>query len=225
MRSRTSSLPSSHFSLASPTFSCAWPCFSRTSSSVSLPSCSLRVPSTLSRSPATLDPPLLVWDSVLPGGKVRKPLGYAYGDACRPPAKTPARPAYLGHRPLQLPLHVLHAEGGLREQLPLPPPRRAPHVRGDRAPRAALRRPGCPEGAADRRRTAPPPRRREARRDARRHLGARPHHDDERRAPDTEGKRPRGRRPYPHHREPRLPRRRRLQSPERRRLPGRPCPD
>src|ERR671919_58120 len=53
MRSRTSSLPSSHFSLASPTFSCVWPCFSRTSSSVSLPSCSLRVPSILSRSPPT----------------------------------------------------------------------------------------------------------------------------------------------------------------------------
>ena len=40
----------------------------------------------------------------------------------RPPAP---RPADLGHRPLQLPLHLLHAEGGLRPGLPVPAPRPA----------------------------------------------------------------------------------------------------
>ncbi len=31
-----------------------------------------------------------------------------------------ARPAHLGHRPLQFPLHLLHAEGGVRRGLPVP---------------------------------------------------------------------------------------------------------
>ena len=35
-----------------------------------------------------------------------------------------ARPADLGHRPLQLPLHLLHAEGGLRPRLRFPAERR-----------------------------------------------------------------------------------------------------
>jgi cyclic pyranopterin phosphate synthase len=43
--------------------------------------------------------------------------------------RTPgARPADLGHRPLQLPLRLLHAEGGLRPRLPLPAAPRAPHL-------------------------------------------------------------------------------------------------
>jgi hypothetical protein len=46
----------------------------------------------------------------------------------------PPRPAHLGHRPLQLPLHLLHARGGHG----VAAPRRAAHLRGDRA-----RSPGC----------------------------------------------------------------------------------
>ena len=41
--------------------------------------------------------------------------------ALRPAA---ARPAHLGHRPLQLPLQLLHAEGGVRQALQLPAARR-----------------------------------------------------------------------------------------------------
>ena len=58
--------------------------------------------------------------------------------------------AHLGHRPLQLPLRLLHAEGGLRPRLRVPRPRRAPDLRGDRAARArrspawASRRYGSP---------------------------------------------------------------------------------
>src|SRR6266508_1113284 len=48
-------------------------------------------------------------------------VGYAgsRGDAghTRPAA---ARPTHLRHRPLQLPLRLLHAEGGLRARLPVP---------------------------------------------------------------------------------------------------------
>src|SRR5688500_7523514 len=40
--------------------------------------------------------------------------------------------ADLGHRSLQLPLRLLHAEGGLRARLPVPRARRAADVRGDR---------------------------------------------------------------------------------------------
>ena len=36
------------------------------------------------------------------------------GELRRPPRPAAARPAHLGHRPLQLPLQLLHAEGGLR---------------------------------------------------------------------------------------------------------------
>ena len=49
------------------------------------------------------------------------------------------RPAHLGHRPLQLPLHLLHAEGGVRPRLRVPAPRAAADVRGDRAAGAAVR--------------------------------------------------------------------------------------
>ena len=47
-----------------------------------------------------------------------------------------ARPAHLGHRPLQLPLHLLHAQGGLRARLRVPAARPGPDLRGDR-PRLA----------------------------------------------------------------------------------------
>ena len=58
-------------------------------------------------------------------------------DTPRPAA---ARPAHLGHRPLQLPLHVLHAQGGLRARLRVPAARPGPVVRGDRAGGPGLRR-------------------------------------------------------------------------------------
>ena len=50
-----------------------------------------------------------------------------------------ARPPDLGHRPLQLPLHLLHAEGGLRQRLPLSRAAGAARLRGDR--RASRERP------------------------------------------------------------------------------------
>ncbi len=43
--------------------------------------------------------------------------GARVADTLRPAA---ARPAHLGHRPLQLPLHLLHAEGRLRPGLQVP---------------------------------------------------------------------------------------------------------
>ena len=52
----------------------------------------------------------------------------------------PARPADLGHGPVQLPLRLLHAERGVRPQLPVHGPQGAADVRGDRADRARLRR-------------------------------------------------------------------------------------
>ena len=136
-----------------------------------------------------------------------------------------ARPPDLGHRPLQLPLPVLHARGGVRPRLRLPPARRGAVVRGDRAPRVDLRRPRRPQAADHRRRAARPPRPAVARRppraaadDGRR--SGRPHADHQRlRAPGA--RRAAGRRrPAAHHRQPRLPRRRRVRPDERRRLPG-----
>jgi hypothetical protein len=41
----------------------------------------------------------------------------------------PTRRAHLGHGPLQLPLYLLHAEGGVRARLPVLGSRRSPHVR------------------------------------------------------------------------------------------------
>src|SRR6188474_2782543 len=41
----------------------------------------------------------------------------------RPLGPAPPRPADLGHGPVQLPLHLLHAEGDLRARLPVPPAR------------------------------------------------------------------------------------------------------
>ena len=62
-----------------------------------------------------------------------------------------ARPADLGHGPLQLPLHVLHAQGGLRARLRVPAARPGPDVRGDRARGPGLRRARRREAAHHRR--------------------------------------------------------------------------
>ena len=67
----------------------------------------------------------------LPGDGLRCAM-----DVTRHPRPAAARPAHLGHRPLQLPLRLLHAEGGLRPRLPLPRAARAADLRGDRARRA-----------------------------------------------------------------------------------------
>ena len=58
-------------------------------------------------------------------------------DTIRPAA---SRPAHLGHRPLQLPLRLLHAEGGLRARPPVHGPEGASLVRGDQPDRSGLRR-------------------------------------------------------------------------------------
>ena len=47
-------------------------------------------------------------------------------------AAAAARPAHLGHRPLQLPLQLLHAEGDLRQALRVPAAVVAAQLRGDR---------------------------------------------------------------------------------------------
>ena len=96
------------------------------------------------------------------------------------PAAT--RPAHLGHRPVQLPLRLLHAEGGLRARLRVPRPARAAHVRGDRAPGPRVRRARRREDPDHRRRAARPPRPRAAGRAARGDRRPRPDADDERRA-------------------------------------------
>ena len=83
-----------------------------------------------------------------------------------------ARPAHLGHRPLQLPLHLLHAARGVRRELQVPAARRDPQLRGDRAPGAHLRRPGREEDPPHRRRAAAAARPAGPGRDARRPLGA-----------------------------------------------------
>ena len=51
-----------------------------------------------------------------------------------------ARPAHLRHRPLQLPLHVLHAQGSVRSRLRVPAARPGPELRGDRARGPGVRR-------------------------------------------------------------------------------------
>ena len=72
----------------------------------------------------------------------------------RPSAPPAARPAHLAHRPLQLPLHLLHAEGDLRAGVPVPAAQRGAVVRGDRAAGARLRRPRRDEDPPHRRRAA-----------------------------------------------------------------------
>src|SRR5829696_5972513 len=87
--------------------------------------------------------------------------------------------ARLGHRQVQLPLHLLHAGGRAR----VAPARQGAVVRGDRAARRRARADGRRRGPADRRRAARPPRPPHARRAARAsRRGTRPVADDERRA-------------------------------------------
>ena len=134
-------------------------------------------------------------------GRGRDPLVDARGRA-------PARPAHLGHRPLQLPLRLLHAQGRLRARLPVPAARRPADVRGDHAARARVRGARRREDPPHRRRAAAAPERRAPGRDARRHRRARPHADDQRRAARAQGKRAARRRPAARDGEPRLARRR-----------------
>ena len=62
-------------------------------------------------------------------------------DRLRPAA---ARPAHLGHRSMQLPLQLLHAQGGLRQPPRVPAAVRAAELRRDHAPgRPVRRRPAC----------------------------------------------------------------------------------
>ena len=102
------------------------------------------------------------------------------------PARSSApRSPDLGHGSMQLPVHLLHAEGALRRELPLHAPQRAAVVRGDRPARVDLRRARGPEDPADRRGAAPAPGARRSGPDAVRGSGARrpdPHH--QRLAPD-----------------------------------------
>ncbi len=63
-------------------------------------------------------------------------------DSARHLRPAASRPAHLGHRPLQLPLRLLHAEGGLRPRPSVPRPARAADLRGDHPRRAGVRRRG-----------------------------------------------------------------------------------
>ena len=125
----------------------------------------------------------------------RRPTSTARPGRARPPRPAAARPPDLGHGPLQLPLHVLHAEGGLRPRLRVPAARRGPELRGDRAAGAGLRRARRREAADHRRRAARPARPAGPRRDARRapdagRRAARPDADDERLRPAGRSPRP-----------------------------------
>ena len=83
----------------------------------------------------------------------REPTGEALRctrDGHRTPGTAAARPADLGHRPLQLPLRLLHAEGGLRQRLPLHGPQGAAQLRGDRARRGDVRRRSASRSCASR---------------------------------------------------------------------------
>ena len=130
--------------------------------------------------------------------------------------------AHLGHRPLQLPLRLLHAQGDLRQAVRVPAPRAAADVRGDRAADAHVRRHGRREAAHHRWRTA----RAAGRRRADRAPGAdsrhpRRHADHERRAAGAHGAASRRRRAAPRDGLARLARRRHVPRHERRRLPRR----
>ena len=116
----------------------------------------------------------------------------------RHPRAPAARPAHLGHRPLQFPLQLLHAEGGLRPELCVPAALVAADLRGDRSRRPAVRRPRREEDPPHRRRAAAAPRPRAAGGDARRAVvrrrhAARPHADDQRLDPRTQGRGAEGR--------------------------------
>src|SRR3954470_5016046 len=75
-------------------------------------------------------------------------------DAHRHPRAAAARSAHLRHGPLQLPLSVLHAEGGLRARLRVHGARGVADARGDREGGPGLCGPGRDEAAPDGRRAA-----------------------------------------------------------------------
>ena len=110
------------------------------------------------------------------------------GDAARRPRQADRRPARVRHGSLQLPLPVLHAGRGPS----LARPRRDPHLRGDRAPRRAVRIDGRRRRAPDRRRAPGAPGVPEAGRAPRPHRGpARPVADHQRLPARGHGRRPR----------------------------------
>ena len=138
----------------------------------------------------------------------------AHRRAARRAAAAAARPAHLGHRPLQLPLQLLHAEGGVRQRLRLPAAVVAAELRGDRARRRACSsRTACSKI----RLTGGEPL---LRRDLERLVGmlaelrsadgdaARPHADDQRLDPRAQGGGAEGGRARPRHGQPRRARRR-----------------
>ena len=151
------------------------------------------------------------------GGSV--PVGH------RPPRAAPPRPADLGHRPVQLPLHLLHAEGGLRPGLRVPAPGPGPD--------ASRRSTGWPGRSSRGRGEAPDHRWRAARparpagpdRDAGRaayagRLARRPDPDDERLRPPSARAGPPGGRAPAGDGQPRLARRGDVPGDERGRVPG-----
>ena len=129
-----------------------------------------------------------------------------------------ARSAHLRDGSLQLPLRLLHAEGGVRPRLQVHGPQGAPHLRGARAARARIRLLRGGEDQDHGRRAVAPPRRRASRRATRGDRGPRRDADDERRPLATEGRGPRRGRPAAHHGQPRLARRCNVSQHERRRL-------
>ena len=140
-----------------------------------------------------------------------------------------ARPAHLGHRSLQLPVHLLHAEGDLREGLRVPAARPGPDLRGDRTDGPDVRLARGREAADHRRRAARPARPAAPDRDAGGHPPARRRRDrpdpDDERVRAARARRTAGRgRPAARHGQPRFARRRDLRRDERDRLPGREGP-
>ena len=77
-----------------------------------------------------------VWAGATPASRGLRCRDGAAARQARPPARDPA---HLDHRPLQLPLRLLHAEGGLRPRPRLPRAQGAAELRGDRARRRRLR--------------------------------------------------------------------------------------
>ena len=169
-------------------------------------SCTARCPTAIAMASGYCD----LSDTAADGGRTRQTR----------PAR--AGSPHLGHRPLQLPLRLLHAQGGLRQAVRVPAPRAAADVRGDRAADAHVRRHGRREAAHHGRRAARAPRRRRADRAPRgspRH--PRRHADDERLAAGAHGPAPGGCGSEPRDGLARLARRRDVPRDERRRLPGR----
>src|SRR5207302_11514048 len=87
--------------------------------------------------------------------------------ASRSTPATLARLAHFGDRPLQFPLPVLHAEGGVRTRLRFSAEIRHPQLRGNRAARSHFHFARRGESAAHWRRTAAPARSPAARGNAR----------------------------------------------------------